>query len=336
MGRLKHNFFKLVQAGVGAIPPNLIRRLTRQNLILPFYHIISDENMPHIEHLYPVKGVKAFIEDLDFLLKYYRPIDYFEFRKLVQSGAKPNKPSFLLSFDDGLSEFHNVVAPILIRKGVPTICFLNSAFIGNHDLFYRYKASLLIDQVKKYPDLGIKLSSLFRTKNIPKALLAITYKNQDILDEAARLIHYSFKDFLNDRKPYLSAGQISSLIEQGFHFGAHSIDHANYQQIPLQQQIRQTSESINSISQTFALDYKIFSFPFTDHGITREFFSYINLNRIADHTFGCAGQKKDTAPDHYQRMSFEVADLSGKKIHNAELLYYLLKIPFGKNIIERT
>lgn len=336
MAGFRNKFINSVNKGISIVPTNLLQRASNQRLILPFYHAISDEEMPHIKYLYPIKGVKAFINDLDFLLKYNTPIDYNEFQVFSRNNKQPDKPSFLLSFDDGLKEFHDIIAPILLQKGIPAICFLNSAFIDNKDLFYRFKSSLLIDKIRKEPGLINKIQALFGgSQKIVQNILSISYQNKELLNELAKLIGYSYNEFLANHSPYLSSQQIRSLISQGFYFGAHSIDHPEYQYIELQEQLRQTKESLQYICNMFSIEYKVFSFPFTDYNVSKRFFNHIKTNDIAENTFGCAGQKRDIIPNNFQRIPFEMTDLSAKQILNSELLYYLLKMPFGKNIINR-
>jgi hypothetical protein len=49
--------------------------------------------------------------------------------------------------------------PILRRKGVPATVFVNSDFVDNQDLFFRFKAALIIDKNKsiKFEILKINL-----------------------------------------------------------------------------------------------------------------------------------------------------------------------------------
>ncbi len=336
MASLKNQFINRFGNFVGGIPHTFLQKTSHQKLILPFYHSISDAEMPHIQHLYPVKEVKAFIQDLDFLLKHYTPIDYNEFAELQRNNKQPRKPSFLLSFDDGLSSFYETIAPILLQKGIPAICFLNSDFIDNKDLFYRYKSSLLIDILKKEPLLNKSLQNVFsNTRKNTHNLLSINYQNKDLLDDVASLLDYNFQDFLSNKSPYLTSNQINSLIKQGFFFGAHSTDHPEFQYLKLAEQIKQTKESIDLICSTYSIDYKIFSFPFTDYKVSKGFFDHIYKNKIADFTFGIAGQKKDIIKKNFQRIPLEYANHNAKQLLNSELIYYLLKIPFGKNTIYR-
>jgi peptidoglycan/xylan/chitin deacetylase (PgdA/CDA1 family) len=336
MAGFKNKFIQFVNKGVDIIPFKVLQKVACQNLILPFYHTISDEEIPHLKHLYAVKGVQAFVNDLDFLLSKYTPIDYTEFQKLTSEDKKLEKPSFLLSFDDGLSEFQEIIAPILLQKGVPAICFLNSGFIDNRDLFFRYKASLIIEQLEKEPELIKKVQEILgHPTQVYQKIVSISYQDKDLLDKLAASIDYSFTDYLATQSPYLTSEQIKSLINKGFHVGAHSIDHPEYQYINFQEQVRQTKESIQFICDTFSLGYKTFSFPFTDYKVTQPFFNYLQANNIAETTFGCAGPKNDAVSTNFQRIPFEMNGLSAEEILKSEFLYYLLKTPFGRNTMKR-
>ena len=170
-------FINGVSKGIGIIPTSVLLKISKQKLILPVYHTISDEEMPHIKHLYPVKGVKSFIKDLEFLLKHYTPINYDEFSALYRNNESPRKPSFLLSFDDGLREFHDIISPILIKKGIPAICFLNSGFVDNKALFYRYKSSLIIEKLQTHSHFKHKVQKfLVGANNIKKTYYQLSIK----------------------------------------------------------------------------------------------------------------------------------------------------------------
>ncbi len=129
-------------------PVELLTKITGKNTIFPFYHIVSNDKVPHVEHLYPIRTTQKFEQDLDFFLNHYTPIEIDDIIDSTLHGKPLKKNSFLLSFDDGLSEVYDIIAPILLRKGIPAIFFINSGFIDNKDLFFRYKASILIEKLK--------------------------------------------------------------------------------------------------------------------------------------------------------------------------------------------
>jgi peptidoglycan/xylan/chitin deacetylase (PgdA/CDA1 family) len=136
---LKNNIFPLIANRLSVA--SLIRH-SDTNLIFPFYHTVSDEYLPHIHPLYRPKTVKAFCEDLDFLLKYFQPADMDAVYSHCTGKTPVGRPSFHLSFDDGLREVYDTVAPLLYGKGIPFTVFVNSDFTDNRKLFSRHREAL--------------------------------------------------------------------------------------------------------------------------------------------------------------------------------------------------
>lgn len=304
--------------------------MKKSKIISVFYHTISDRELPYIKHLYKGKTKNNFIKDLDFLLKSYQPIDFWQFKKHINKEHEINKKSFFLSFDDGLRECYNIIAPILKQKGVPATFFLNSDFIDNKDLFFRYKESLIIDEIFK----NNKLLNIIEPFTIIK-IKEIKYSERNILDKIAEQINLNFDDFLKNEKPYLTTPEINSLISDGFTIGSHSINHPEYQYLNLDEQILQTKNSSDFICQKFNLDYKTFAFPFTDYKVTKEFFNTIFNNKFADITFGTAGLKHDSITKNIQRIAMENNGKTAEQIIKQQNLYYFIKSFLGRNIILR-
>ena len=318
---------ELLYTACKPISTKLLLQLSRQNLAIPFYHAVSDNELKHIKHLYRVPTTKKFIKDLDFLLKYFTPIHLNELSNFLQRKRALSKPALLLTFDDGLREFHDIVAPILLQKGISATCFLNSSFIDNKDLFYRFKASLLIEKSNKSPEIA----GIIKTKvqhlsdcDPKKILLSINYHNKHILDEIADAINYDFDFYLQNTKPFMTSSQIESLIKKGFTFGSHGIDHPKYKEIPLSTQINQTNESTRYICNKFLLDYKVFAFPFNAEGVEPLFFEKINDIPFSFGTDGF-GESKFKNHIHFNRISLERNNYSAKGILNTVLLRTLLQ-----------
>lgn len=343
MTHIKKNVFKYLNTFSGCIPVSLLISATQKRLVCPTYHVTSSNEVSHVKHLYQMRNLDAFKKDMDFFLKYYKPITLFELKNIIENNGVVRENSFFLSFDDGLAELFHVVAPVLKEKGIPATIFLNSDFIDNKSLFYRYKASLLIEHVTNQKEKLenrvneiLKEEALFN-QNFKKSLLSINYQNKFILDIIAQEINYSFEDFLKNQKPYLTTEQIKTLLENGFTIGAHSKDHPEYRFIPFEEQVSQTVESLSFIKQKFQINYNTFAFPFTDFGVSKRFFDevYATPNKILDLSFSSAGLKKDIVPNHVQRIPMEGTLVSARKVVASEYLYYLLKLPLGKNKIKR-
>lgn len=321
---------------------SMVRKISPLRLILPYYHLVTDQQPSHIRHLYSPRTIAEFQEDLDFLLMHYQPIQIDELMRLAKSGVQPAKPSFLLSFDDGLREFGEIIAPILRKRALPAICFLNSAFVDNKDLFFRYKVSLLIDHFEKNPSLidqgevrNWLVEHVTSGRDLRDYFLEIQYCDKAMIDELAGLVRLDFNQFLKEKKPYLTSPEIMTLAEDGFYFGAHSIDHPEYRFLEEKEQMRQTTESVGFVVERFSANPRFFSFPFTDYGVSGQFLHEIHEERIVDLSFGSSGMKLDSISGHLQRIPMEMQGLSARKLIKTEVLYSLARAVFGKNRISR-
>jgi peptidoglycan/xylan/chitin deacetylase (PgdA/CDA1 family) len=325
------------------IPMRTAIALTGQRLILVVYHTVCDEVPGHIKYLYQPRSAKLFTDDLNFLMRHYDPVDLPNLKEMICNREKPKKNLFFVSFDDGLREFYTHAAPVLIKMGIPATCFLNSAFIDNKDLFYRYKMSILIEGIQKHKEkqeFWQKFHELKEKFGIPKGyyrdvLLNLDQKSIPFIDEAAKLIQIDFKDYLKKNKPYLTSGQIRELIAKGFTFGAHSIDHPDFRKLPDSEKIDQTLNSVEEVRELFHLNYRVFAFPFTDYGIGKAFFDSVYAHDQVELSFGCAGIKRDSVMNNLQRIPMEEYKMSAVRRLKTDYFYYLLKSPFGKNLIHR-
>jgi peptidoglycan/xylan/chitin deacetylase (PgdA/CDA1 family) len=333
----RYNIFKDI------LPLSFLVRVTKQRLILPCYHIISNTHLKHIVNLYKYKDVSSFKLDLEFFMKNYKPLDLFDLIKLVKGRSQPPSASFFLSFDDGLKEFYNIIAPVLLEKGIPATCFLNSAFIDNKDMFFRYKESILIELINGINRKSTQwkvLKSWFSDNKMSvvsykKQLLKIKYDRRDMLDELAGVLNFSFRDYLEKEKPYLTGLQINELIKKGFTFGAHSIDHPEYRYLSFEEQVRQTLGSTDEVSSRFKLDYRIFAFPFTDYGVGRQFFEKINQDDAIDFTAGAAGMKRDSIYNNIQRIPMDEYYLDARDRIKIDYIYYMFKSVVNRDKITR-
>ena len=313
---IRKDFISSVSPVSAAIPLDLLCSLTGQDFIIPFYHVVSDEDCPHIKHLYRYKTVKEFEADIDYLAKHYQPIGVEALPDVI-AGKYKGKRIMLLTFDDGLRQIYDTVAPLLLKKGVPAVFFLNTDFIDNNGLMFRYKASLLAS-------MDSARSSLLKARS-----------EAEVSEETRGQIITAFGDFLRDYQPYMTTEQIKTLISQGFAIGAHSCSHPYYEDLTLEKQLAETLDCIDILKRDFSITQKLFAFPFTDHGVTKAFFETIFADGKVDFSFGGAGIKKDIHPRQLQRIPMEGWNASAEQILKSEYLYYLLRAPLGKNSITR-
>ncbi len=314
---------------------------TGQSLLLPVYHTVSNRPLPHIQHLYQLKNVAQFERDIDYLLKHFKPISNADIHEYSVENQTIATPSFHLSFDDGMRDCYEIIAPILKKKGVSATFFINPAFVDNQQLFYRHQISVLIHQLKSGSVFKAQQSAaiallkdvnLFK-KNLIHSLYQLTYHHQKILQQVAFLLGVNFKDYLKTERPYMTKSEILALQKDGFTIGAHSLDHPRYADIEFDERVRQTLESVRFITKNFPSSHKIFAFPYFSADISLAFFEKIK-NQV-DLTYGTSGLKMDVVDQHLHRFPMEGLALSPKIMVKGEYFLYLLKKKLGRNIVTR-
>ena len=77
-------------------------------------------------------------------MKHYKPINPND---LLDNTTITN--TFLLSFDDGLSEIYTDIFPILKAKNIKSIFFINPNFLDNKEALYKHSISLIISYLRK-------------------------------------------------------------------------------------------------------------------------------------------------------------------------------------------
>ncbi|MGH1520374.1 polysaccharide deacetylase family protein [Chryseobacterium sp. JK1] len=305
---------------------------------LPLYHTVSDQDLPHIRNVIRYKTTKQFEQDLDYISQHFQFVDWREFKDFTSGNFKPKKKIALLTFDDGFSEFYDIIAPILERKGIYACNFINPAFVDNQDMMFRCKASLLADAVEKKktidPEIYVALSLGDTDKpTLKKKILSINYQERDILNGLAEKLEVDFKAYSAEYKPYLSFEELKTLTHKGFGISSHSWDHPKYKDLSLKEQMETTDQTFAYLKDNGFL-YESFAFPFTDFQVRKEFFDELFKNEEIFCSFGCAGVKLDSEKRNFQRIPMEMGE-SGEAILKKEVAYFKLKKLINKNTILR-
>ena len=333
---------KIYYTGCSLLPTGLLPGNKKTDLLLPYHHTVSSEFLPHISHLYQYKNKKQFIKDLDFLLSEFDPITEATLLHHLNSGEPLKKKSFLLTFDDGFREVYENIAPILLQKSVPAVFFINPAFIDNKELFYRCKISLLIDEVKKRSGNKFTLSIFFNKlklqnktlENIIASLKNITQQSAFLLDDIALETGFSFGDFLEKQKPFLTSQQVQTLHTQGFSIGAHSIDHPYYKLLTVDEQFKQTVRSCNQVNQLTGTTNCSFSFPHSDKELSQELFDML-LKTDIPAFYGIQNQKEEWNNRMLHRFNAERPSTSAKELVNGITLLSWMRRLRGTNKLVR-
>lgn len=296
----------------------------KNETIFPYYHLVSDDEITHVKHLYKYKNRNQFIEDIDFLVKNYTPLSPLH---LLQKKIPAN--SFLLSFDDGLQEVYTEIYPLLKERNLTAIFFINPDYIDNKEVMYKHGLSILTERLKSLslqdPLIlqATKKTDLNFTsiQNLIEQINQISYVERQRIKELLSFFEIDIDIYLKNKNPYLTKKQIETMIADGFYFGGHTMSHPPLHTLSHSEQKQEIIESIEWLKFNFNLPYSLFAFPFTDKNISKtlihELFQY-DENLLL---FGNAGLKRDIDDRIIQRFSLEKPDKIGSRLIIAENLY---------------
>lgn len=279
-------------------------------LVLPFYHVVSDNTPHHVKGLYPVRTIQEFQHDLDFFQRNY---NYIIIADLL-AGDDVDQPSFHLSFDDGLKESIDIIYPILEERGLKASFFVNTKFINNQDMMFRLKEALI---ASGNPSFKRSQSNYF---------------NEEYLLEEAQGLGIDFHEYQSTTRPYLSTTDVIDLEQAGHFIGSHSHSHPLFYQLSEEQRMEEIKSSFSWLAEHTQQTIKGFSFPFTDYGMSNAFMQA--LHEEVDFSFGCAGLKEDEQNNHYQRIPME-QEGTAEEILKKSYAYYRLLKPLQRHIIRR-
>lgn len=311
-------------------------------MIFPYYHTISDADLPYISNIYPLRSIQEFKSDLEYFCSFFEPVGIEEIHSVLKSKRSSSKPIFHLTFDDGLVEVYEVIAPILEEKGIPATFFLNTDFIDNKGLFYRYKIGLLLAKLKKEESSEYVKNARIMLKDYSKwsgsltsSMMALTYNDQELIAALAKIVRFDFEDWLMKSKPYLNTGQIKDLLKRGFKIGSHSVDHPRFKNIDYDFQKAQIKRSFKYLEKHFDLKERFFSFPFGDEGVQKQLFDWMYKEEACGLSFGVSGIKDDYHPFHLHRIPMDFCQENISQFIKSEYFYFMIKSLFNKNRIYR-
>ncbi len=295
--------------------------------LILYYHTVSDESLPHIKHLYKYKDIEFFMKDLDYLASHYTIISP---QDLLDKKRVPGD-SCLITFDDGFTECRDIIAPILLEKGIEAAFFLNSGFIGNKDMYFRNQLSIIIDALEnnQYSQTQLECcNALFPDHmvdghELKEAILTVGYDKKEIITKALDILELDINDYLKTKKPYMDIEDIKWLKDNGFHIGSHSIDHTPLHKLPFDEQVNQMIESTDYVQNTFDLPYRISSLPHNDRGLEGAFFH--QMRQSLDLLFGGHGLTHKNHFNYFKRVNPE---------HSRNIRFFLEK-QYGIQLVKK-
>ena len=265
------------------IPDSLLHRLVGRNKVLGInYHLVSDKKVSYVRHLYSYKSPGEFEKDIQYLKENFALLTYDDILNKRHIGASSDRPSAILSFDDGLSECYSVVRPILLKYEVPCIFFITTNYIDNDSMSFDHIISLCIDRMTALP--GVIQSETLRVidsiarapvtdiDGFIKMMMTHRKRDEEIVSEICSLLELKIHEYLRENKPYLTVSEIQELDKDGFTIGAHSLSHRKLTECSETEIETEIVESCKRIEAITGKKNIPFAFPYNSTGsIDRSF-----------------------------------------------------------------
>ena len=294
------------------VPLSFWHRLLGIELVVPYYHMVSDRDVEHVSGIGSFRGVQEFKADMECFLRFYAPVSLDDVMRYLDGVGRLPKRCFLLTFDDGFRQNHDIVAPILLALGIPAVFFVITSVVDNPDLCYAQKKSLLIRAARRlgHSPATKEASRVLTDAGVPGSeiifrISAISYHDRRMLDLLGPLFGCDFAGYAVSGQPYLTSAQIVTLIKNGFAIGAHSVDHPRFSELSLEEQLVQTNGSLKWLSERFQYECGAFAFPFSDAGISMEYFRTAFGDGRLKVSFGTGGMRRHYCDRNLGRFSME-------------------------------
>lgn len=296
------------------------------------YHTVCETNPDHIKNLYRPRTPREFSADMEFLCRHFEPIDLPTLLKAVKGEEEIHRPSVLVTFDDGLREMAEVAMPILKGWGIKPALYVNLDFLDNRTLFFRQKASLLAERLRRIGTDDVRWTTAaeilamhgMAAQDPAAGVMKIAWDRRAVLDEVAHVLEFDEAEFLARTRPYLTRDEVRALKAQGVAIGAHGFNHPNHRLLSPEERLAEVVGSTEATATMFGTGHRTFAFPFSDQGLPGEFFDALYAKGV-DLTFGTSWPQKPTKARQVQRFCFE----TGPEPASAQLTKRLIRSAGG-------
>jgi peptidoglycan/xylan/chitin deacetylase (PgdA/CDA1 family) len=281
------------------VPLSAWQRLFPKDVVSLFYHMVSDDYLPHLRY-YPYQAKAHFDADMLFVKNTQRLMGYEELAERRRRDDTTKDNGVLVTFDDGFVECFTQVRPVLLRYGIPCAFFIPTDFIDNERLFTECKISLCIEAIERLTDAGVTALAdtledvraavrgqprseptsdavlrgvRLRAGLSPAAievirwLMALEATAEPVIDRLCARLGVNAGAYLKDRQPFLTADQLRSLAADGFTIGAHGRSHVRLNLLDraaLEREIVEACDKVRSITGQKSVP---FAFPYSGEGL---------------------------------------------------------------------
>ena len=269
-----------LEALFSALPLKPLRRLVPRSLVSVQYHMVSDEKLPWVEHLYSSKTPEQFERDLVYFKENWNPVSHDDIVAHVDD-ERPLPPNAVsLTMDDGFYECFSVVRPLLLKHGIPCTFFVISGVLDRESMMFRNKTSLCFSKLAEISEPGQRTLEAFNDgfglgagslDDIRIWLDGLQFEDEKRIDSACDMLGVDLEGIIEKKRLYMNSDEIRMLHEDGFSIGAHSVHHPRLWLLPSFEQVeREIVESVESLRSITGVERTPIAFPFNSGDLSRD------------------------------------------------------------------
>jgi peptidoglycan/xylan/chitin deacetylase (PgdA/CDA1 family) len=236
------------------------------------YHRILDRppDFPFDDDLVSASPAQ-FEEELGFIEKRYRVINFTMLREHVEREKRLPERSLVITFDDGYLDNYEVAFPILRRRGLTAVMFVTAGFMGARRLFWWDRLALVAKTARaRRASIEEPLPLAFDLDAFPDAQTAARH-----LIHTAKTLPESGKELLIGRladalgaeidesrfSMTMNWEQLREMSAAGIEIGAHSINHPIFSNVDAGLLAREVSGSKELIEREIGREVISFGAP---------------------------------------------------------------------------
>lgn len=249
-----------------------------------FYHYVRDAErtaFPGIKAL----SVTGFAAQLDWLQARFDIVDGTTFERAVLTGIGFDRPTALLTFDDGFVDHYEHAFPVLHSRGLGGIFFLAGATLGERPtLLSVHKAHFLLSQLgagRFALEVGAALEAegvavpapaggregIYRYDEAPDVRIKRILNYEAPYPVADRVLSMLFERHIGESGAfaqglYLSAAQVREMAHAGMTFGFHTESHPVLSRLDREQQRKELGSGPRLIRDLTGQETTSFCYPY--------------------------------------------------------------------------
>jgi peptidoglycan/xylan/chitin deacetylase (PgdA/CDA1 family) len=245
-------------------------RLHRNGLTILMYHGVVREQLPVSDWCFLEDS--SFRRQIEYLRRHFSIVPLSAAIELLQQDAV-EKPTAVVTFDDGYQNNFDVAFPALQQDGVPATIFLTTGFVDSSNTVWFCHVIRALSETRKtsmqWGDAELDVSDP-RKKAMASARLQAGLKASPP-DQVHSLVQRIYQELdvdpLSSVEPgspfrILNSSSIQTMVQSGLvEFGAHTQTHPILSLLSPEEQAREISGSVQAVERLTGQPCRYFAYP---------------------------------------------------------------------------